>query len=165
MLRLAILGATIFATLVLMHSGEVHAQDDPSSLNSRDDMRGMFVLRWPFGRTETAAPRVGFDFEMQRRSDLDHLNENRDPTTGQRLPEIDAGSIRTWSLEEPEFTLPGDRHGNPDSYAGNSRTRPLEEPEIIWPDNLGQELKFMLPEDAQADPEDEEPEAEPQPSG
>ena len=165
MLRLVIVGVAIIVTQVLLYSGAAHAQGDPSSLNSRDDMRGMFVLRWPFGGTGSSAPRVGFDFEMQRRSDLDYLNENRDPKTGQRLPEIDASSMRTWSLEEPEFTLPKDRQGKPDIDAGSRGTGALEEPEIVWPDNLGGDLEFMLPEDAQAEPEDEGPKAEPQPSG
>ena len=173
MFRLAIVGAAIISVQALLHSGEVQAQDDPSSLNSREDMRGMFLLKWPFGATESSAPRVGFDFEMQRKSDLDYLRENRDPMTGSRIPEIDTGSMRTWSLEEPEFTLPEDLQNEPDKGL-------LEEPEIVLPDELEGEQKidarsrptwsfekpeFTLPESLQDLPEDEEPGAKHVPSG
>ena len=115
MLRLAIVIAVTISMQVLLHSGVAHAGDDPSSLNSRDDMRGMFVLKWPFGGTEgSSAPRVGFDFQMQRKSDLDYLEESRDPETGAWLPEFDADSVRTWPLEEPEFILPDELQGEPE---------------------------------------------------
>ena len=129
------------------------------------DMRGMFVLKWPFGSAESSAPRVGFDFDMQRKSDLDYLKEDRDPRTGERLPEIDASNMRTWSLDGPEYTLPKDREGHPDFHAGNGPSWTFEEPEIVLPDNLGQDPVFTLPDDVPAEPEDESPVSEPQPSG
>ncbi len=73
----------------------------------------MFVLKLPFGGGNTfSAPRVGFEFHMQRRSDLDYLKESRDPQTGRRLPEVDSDGIRTWSIEDLEFTLPQDQPEN-----------------------------------------------------
>ena len=163
--RLAIFGAAIIATQVLLTSGVAHSQDKSSSLNSRDDMRGMFVLKWPFGSAESSAPRVGFDFDMQRKSDLDYLKEDRDPRTGERLPEIDASNMRTWSLEEPEYTLPKDREGQPDIHVDDRPSWTFDEPEIVLPENLGGDPVFTLPDDVPAGPEDKSPVSEPQPSG
>lgn len=109
LLRLTILATTMLALQLLLHSHVAWAE--PSSLNARDEVRGMLVLKLPFGRGNAfSAPRVGFEFQMQRKSDLDYLKESRDPQTGQRLPEVDTGGIRTWSIEELEFTLPRDHH-------------------------------------------------------
>lgn len=75
----------------------------------------MLVFQLPFGRGGAfAAPRVGFEFQMQRKSDLDYLQETRDPLTGRRLPEVDTGGTRTWSIEELEFTVPQDHHEKPE---------------------------------------------------
>ena len=150
----------MIATQVLLLGDPTHAQDNSFSLNSRDDMRGMFVLKWPFGRAESSAPRVGFDFDIQRKSDLDYLKQDRDPRTGQRLPEVDASSMRTWSLEGPGFTLPEDREDQPDIHAGDSPIWTFEEPEIVLPDNLGGHPEFTLPEDSQVAPGYERPESE-----
>jgi hypothetical protein len=76
----------------------------------------MFVLKFPIRGAETfSAPRVGFDFQMQRKRDLDYLKESRDPETGRRRPEIDMGSMRTWSVEGQEFTLPDELQGEPEN--------------------------------------------------
>ena len=174
MLRPIIVGAMIIATQILLISGLAHSQDEFSTPESRYDVRGMFVLRWPFGRTESSAPRVGFDFEMQRRGDPDYLTEDRDSSTGQLLPQFDAGSVRTWSLEKPEVTLPSGRQG---MRVGTIRPESLDELDFTLPEmwdgepagadsirtwSFG-EPEFTLPENPQAEPEDERQGAEPQP--
>ena len=124
MFRWAFVVAAIVSMQVLLHSGAAQAGDDQSSSESRDEARGMFVLKWPFGG---AAPRVGFDFQMQRKRDLDYLKESYDPETGRRLPEIDAGSMRTWPLDPPEYILPDEEQAEPEPYG------PQNEPEPYGP--------------------------------
>ena len=116
MFRQAFVVAAIISVQVLLHSGAARAGDDQSSIEPRDEVRGMLVLKWPFGGDKTfSAPRMGFDFQMQRKSDLDYLRESYDPDTGRRLPEVDTDNTRTWSLEGPEFTLPDELQGEPES--------------------------------------------------
>ncbi len=111
MFRLTILVAAMLSMQVLVQSHAAWAE--PSSPDTRDEVRGMFVLKLPFGGGNTfSAPRVGFEFNMQRRSDLDYLKESRDPQTGRRLPEVDSDGIHTWSIEDLEFTLPQDQPEN-----------------------------------------------------
>ncbi len=89
-------------------------------------MRGMLVLKLPFGGAKTfSAPLLGFDFQMQRHSDLDYLKESYDPETGRRLPEVDAGSMRTWSLDPPEFILPDEAQDEPETHEPQDKPLPL----------------------------------------
>ena len=109
--RLIALATAMLLAQVLLRSHVAWAE--PSSQDDQDEVRGMFVLKLPIGGDEFfSGPRVGFEFQMQRKSDFDHLKESRDPQTGRRLPEVDAGSIRTWSIEELEFILPEDQREN-----------------------------------------------------
>ena len=112
---------TLVAVLISMQaflgSGLVQAADERSSFEPPDEVRGMLVLKLPFGGSKTfSAPRLGFDFQMQRKSDLDYLKESYDPETGRRLPETDAGSMRTWTLDPPEFILPDKAQDEPEAH-------------------------------------------------
>ncbi len=117
MMRLVKLLAVLVSVHVLLQGGTAQAADDRSSFEPPDQVRGMLVLKLPFGGAKTfSAPRLGFDFQMQRKSDLDYLKESYDPETGRRLPEIDAGSMRTWTLDPPEFILPDEAHDEPETH-------------------------------------------------
>jgi hypothetical protein len=116
MFWLAIVVAATISTQVLLQGGTTRVGDGQPSSEPRDAVRGMFVLKFPIRGAETfSAPRVGFDFQMQRKRDLDYLKESRDPETGRRRPEIDMGSMRTWSVEGQEFTLPDELQGEPEN--------------------------------------------------
>ena len=98
----------------LLGSGPSLAAEEESRGDFPDEMRGMVILRLPFGGDSIfSAPRLGFDFQIQNSSELDYLEEKYDPETGRRLPEIDAGSMRTWSLDRPVFDLPEERPDEP----------------------------------------------------
>ena len=126
MFRQAFVVAAIISVQVLLHSGTARAGDDQSSFEPTDEMRGMLVLKLPFGGAKTfSAPRLGFDFQMQRHSDLDYLKESYDPETGRRLPEVDAGSMRTWSLDPPEFILPDEAQDEPETHEPQDKPLPL----------------------------------------
>ncbi len=115
MLRMIAVIGTIFAVQALF-GGPARAGDEFSSFDSNSQsLRGLFVIRLPFGRTDSAyAPRVGFDFHMEQNPEFDYHKAHFDPDTGRRLPEVDAGGVRTWTLEGPAFTLPDDRRGEPE---------------------------------------------------
>ncbi len=117
MTRLTTLVAVLISMQAFLGSGLVQAADERSSFEPPDQVRGMLVLKLPFGGGKSfSAPRLGFDFQMQRKSDLDYLKESYDPETGRRLPEIDAGSMRTWTLEPPEFILPDKAQDEPETH-------------------------------------------------
>ena len=117
MMRLVKLLAVLVSMHVLLLGGSAQAVDERSSFEPPDQVRGMLVLKLPFGGGKTfSAPRLGFDFQMQRKSDLDYLKESYDPETGRRLPEIDAGSMRTWTLDPPEFILPDEAQDEPKAH-------------------------------------------------
>lgn len=104
-IRTALLAAAI--SLLALQSGAARAGDEDSSLDPRDDLRGMFVFKLPIGGGQVfSAPRVGLDIQMNRSSDFGRLKASRDPYTGRRLPDVDTGRVRTWSLEKPQFTFP-----------------------------------------------------------
>ena len=111
MLRLTVLVVVTLSLQVLLQVDAASA--DPSTLDGGDEFRGMFVLKLPFGEGRAfSTPRVGFEVNVQERSDLDTLKVSHDPNTGQRLPEIDLGPIRTWSIDELEFSLPQGQREN-----------------------------------------------------
>jgi hypothetical protein len=114
MMRLVKVLAVIASMHALLQGGTAQAAAERSSLEPRDEIRGMLVLKLPFGGTKTfSAPRLGVDFQMQRKSDLDYLKESYDPETGRRFPEIDTDRTRTWTLDPPEFILPDEAQGEP----------------------------------------------------
>ncbi len=116
MKRLTTLVAVAISMQAFLGSGLVQAADERSSFEPPDQVRGMLVLKLPFGGGKTfSTPRLGFDFQMQRKSDLDYLKESYDPETGRRLPEIDAGSMRTWTLDPPELILPDKAQDEPET--------------------------------------------------
>jgi len=114
MLRVITVMGTIFAMQVLL-GGPAWAGDEFSSFDTKSQsLSGLFVLRLPFGGADSSyAPRVGFDINMEQNGDFDYRRARHDPETGQRLPEIDASKMRTWTIERPEITLPDDTHGEP----------------------------------------------------
>lgn len=116
MLRVITVIATIFAAQLLL-GGTARAGDEFSSFDPKSNsMRGLFVLRLPFGGANSSyAPRVGFDFRVQENSDLDYHRAGHDPETGRRLPEVDASRVRTWTLERPDITLPDNTPGKPEN--------------------------------------------------
>ena len=117
MKRLTTLVAVLISMQAFLGSGLVQAAGERSSFEPPDQVRGMLVLKLPFGGGKSfSAPRLGFDFQMQRKSDLDYLKESYDPETGRRLPEIDAGSVRTWTLDPPEFILPDEAQDDPKAH-------------------------------------------------
>ena len=129
MFRRAFVVAAIVSWQVLLHSGGARAGDDQSFSEPRDEARGMFILKFPFGGEKTfSAPRVGFDFQMERKSDLDYLKDSYDPETGRRLPEVDTGSMRTWSLEPPEYSLPDEEQGESEPYGPRNEEQGNSEP-------------------------------------
>lgn len=104
LLRTAFLAAAI--SLLALQSGAARAGDEDSALDPRDDLRGMFVFKLPIGGGKIfSAPRVGLDIRMNRGDDFGRLKASRDPYTGRRLPDVDTGRVRTWSLEKPQFDL------------------------------------------------------------
>ena len=104
--------ALVLAALISAQALPVAAAEPDSHGESTNEVRGMVVLRWPFGGDSTfSAPRMGFDFHMQNRSDFDYLKQSHDPETGRRLPEIDAGRMRTWPLDSPDVVRPDERPG------------------------------------------------------
>ena len=106
-----VLAALISAQAFLGNGPAAAAEVNPHGESSKE-VRGMVVLRLPFGGDSIfSAPRMGFDFHMQNRSDFDYLRESYDPDTGRRLPETDAGSMRTWPLESPDVVLPDENPG------------------------------------------------------
>lgn len=118
MLRVITVIGAIFAAQLLL-GGPARAGDEFSSFDPKNNsMRGLFVLRFPFGGTDSSyEPRVGLDLHMGQTSDLDYHKAGHDPRTGRRLPEIDASRMRTWTLERPDIILPDDTPGEP----GNKR--------------------------------------------
>jgi hypothetical protein len=107
----------------LLGSGSAQAADERSSPY---EMRGMLVLKLPFGGAKSfSAPRLGFDFQMQRKSDLDYLEESYDPETGRRLPEIDTDGSRTWTLDPPEFILPDEAQDESETHKPQDKLLPL----------------------------------------
>ena len=126
MMRLVKLLALLVSMHVLLQGGSVQAADERSTFEPPDEMRGMLVLKLPFGGAKTfAAPRLGFDFQMQRKSDLDYLKESYDPETGRRLPEIDTGGMRTWTLDPPEFILPDEAQDELETHEPQDKPLPL----------------------------------------
>lgn len=114
MTRLAILFAVLISGQALLGSGLARAADEWPSSDLPYEARGMIILKLPFGGPKaSSAPRLGFDFQMQRRNDFDYLKESYDPETGRRLPEIDTGTMRTWKIDPPEFLLPDEEQGEP----------------------------------------------------
>lgn len=112
MRRVAIIVAALITAQALLGSGPAAAAEENPSGQFPDEVRGMVILRLPFGGNSIfSAPRMGFDFHMQNRSDLDYFEESYDPETGRRLPEVDAGSVRTWPLDPPVFDLPEEMQG------------------------------------------------------
>jgi hypothetical protein len=115
MRRLAIVFAVLVSGLAVLATGSARAADGGSSSDLPGEVRGMIVLKVPFGGPKaSSAPRLGFDFQMQQKSDYDHLKESYDSQTGRRLPEIDTGRMRTWQFDPPEFLLPDEQQGRPD---------------------------------------------------
>lgn len=109
---MALVLAALISALALLGSGPATAAEADRNGESSNDVRGMVVLRLPFGGGSIfSAPRMGFDFDMRNRSDYDHLRQSYDPDTGRRLPEIDAGRMRTWPLESPDVVLPDEKDG------------------------------------------------------
>ncbi len=126
MMRLVKLLAVLVSMHVLLLGGSAQAVDERSSFEPPDQVRGMLVLKLPFGGGKTfSAPRLGFDFQMQRKSDLDYLKESYDPETGRRLPEIDTGSMRTWTLDPPEFILSDEAQDEPETHEPQDKPLPL----------------------------------------
>ena len=122
--RVAKVLAVLIVARGLLPIGPARAAEEESRGAFPDEMRGMVVIRLPFGGgSVVSAPRVGFDFHMQNRSELDYLEENRDPETGRRLPEIDAGRMRTWPFDPPVFRLPEERPGEPEPDAPRAAPR------------------------------------------
>ena len=98
MLRLATLFALLISWQVVLGPSSAQAADGETSSDLPGEVRGMIVLKLPFGGPRnSSAPRLGFD-----------------PQTGRRLPGIDASRARTWQLDPPEFLLPDDEQGRPD---------------------------------------------------
>ena len=123
MTRLATLVAVLISMQALLGSGSAQAADERSSPY---EMRGMLVLKLPFGGAKSfSAPRLGFDFQMQRKSDLDYLEESYDPETGRRLPEIDTDGSRTWTLDPPEFILPDEAQDESETHKPQDKLLPL----------------------------------------
>ena len=126
MMRLVKLLAVLISMHVLLQGSSAHAADERSSFEPPDEIRGMLVLKLPFGGAKTfSAPRLGFDFQMQRKSDLDYLKESYDPETGRRLPEIDTGGMRTWTLDLPDFILPDKAQDEPETHEPHHKPLPL----------------------------------------
>jgi hypothetical protein len=110
--RKALVLAALIAAQALLGSGPAAAAEPDPHGESASEVRGMVILRWPFGGDSIlSAPRMGFDFHMRNRSDFDYLKQSYDPETGRRLPEVDAGSMRTWPLDSPEVVLPDETPG------------------------------------------------------
>ena len=115
MLRLATLFALLISWQVVLGPSSAQAADGETSSDLPGEVRGMIVLKLPFGGPRnSSAPRLGFDLRMQQKSDDDDLKDRYDPQTGRRLPEIDASRARTWQLDPPEFLLPDDKQGRSD---------------------------------------------------
>lgn len=113
-MRLGIVFTLILCVQAALATGAAWAADDRSSSDLPGEVRGMIVLKLPFGGPEVSpAPRFGFDLQMQQKSDYDYLKENYDAKTGRRLPEIDVGRTRTWRLGPPDFMLPDDAESRP----------------------------------------------------
>lgn len=111
MKRLAFLCVALVAWQAVLGTAGAWAADDRSSSDLPGEMRGMIVLKFPFGGTETSSsPRLGFDFQMQqKKSEYDYLKERQDPETGRRLPEIDTGTMRTWQIDPPVVVGPEEK--------------------------------------------------------
>lgn len=100
------------AAMIALQIAAAQAGDEASSFDPRDNMRGAFVLKFPFGVGESfSSARVGLDVRMEQKSDLDYLRERYDPETGRYRSEVDTDSVRTWSLDGLEFTLPDHLQG------------------------------------------------------
>ena len=105
MLRLAVVFSLIISCQAL--AGAARAADGLTSSDLTGEARGMVVLKLPFGGGQSfSTPRLGFDFQMNKKSDYDYFKDYRDPETGRRLPEVDAGGVRTWQLDPPDFLRP-----------------------------------------------------------
>ena len=119
--RKALVLAALISAQALLGSGPAMAAEANPGGQFPNEVRGMLVLKLPFGGASIfSAPRMGFDFHMQNRSDFDYLKESYDPDTGRRLPEIDAGRTRTWPFDPPEFVLPDEMQGEPDEQRPGS---------------------------------------------
>ena len=71
MIRLAKLAVVFVPALILLGSSSAWAAEEGFPFGPSDELRGMLVLRLPFGGTETiGTPRLGLDLHMNRRSDL-----------------------------------------------------------------------------------------------
>ena len=120
MVRMVILAAAIVA--IQAANIETAWADEDSSLDPRDDMRGMFVLKLPFGGPEIISPpRVGLGIQKGQANEFDYRRNRHDSRTGRRLPELDTGSIRTWSVDDLDFSLPEDPRGGGESNKPNGR--------------------------------------------
>ena len=115
MVRQGLVFALLISFQAALGTGAAQAADGGVSSDLPGEVRGMIVLKLPFGGPKvSSAPRFGFDFQMQQKSDYDYLNDSHDPETGRRLPEFDAGGTRTWQFDPPEVILPDDERGLPD---------------------------------------------------
>ena len=95
--RLAVMtGALALAAQLVMGLGPASAAEGDSPDEFPEDVRGMVVLKLPFGGSSIfSSPRMGFDFQVQNRSEYDRLNHRYDPQTGRRLPDMEADRVRT----------------------------------------------------------------------
>ena len=120
MKRLAFLCVALVAWQAVLGPAGAWAADDRDSSDLPGEVRGMIVLKFSFGGTQTSSsPRLGFDFQMQQKSEYDYLKERHDPETGRRLPEIDTGTMRTWQIDPPVIVRPEEKPTEPRDKGAN----------------------------------------------
>ena len=122
MSRLVMLFAVVAASHVVLEAGPARAADDGFSSDLSGDVRGMIVFKLPFGGPKVSStPRWGFDLQMNRRGDYEDLEDTYDPRTGRRLPSIDPGGMRTWTIDPGDVIFPDAAPDRPDSDGRRSK--------------------------------------------